>query len=368
MAGRRRANRPRKKHTKRQQMLNLMEKIKKKKENMSEDLESPMNIRCSEADIFNAESSESSDVTTSTLDDNNKQLPDTDIIPSTDSERKEHLEEVTDTNINSLEKRKNELSSVKRAIKRSRTCSLNRSEKKDLKWPKRNSSTSCLTSWLIAAEEILLPPPMTEDVPKAKRSRDEVTAYSEDTSVICQPVKKAKSVESSTEYLCSSAQQMMETSPVLMPSNKRTRHNSALNNSFTSEKFSETEDSPPILRPKKRSKSISGILSQTAKESSELLPECSLSSQEANLYMTPTKSVTPPENTVTIHIPASPEHCLVAPQLRLKDNNSNSFGSFSPMDAQNKSLQKVCYLVLLQFLNAHIFCILNISLRNVRLS
>lgn len=344
MAGRRRANRPRKKHTKRQKMLNLMERIKKK-ENMSEDLESSINVRCSEADIFNAESSHSSDVTTSTSDNNNKQLPNIDIIPSTDSEGIEHLEEVTHTNINPLQKRKNELSSDKRANKRSRTCSLNRSGKKDLKWPRRNSTTSCLTSWLIAAEEILLPPPTTEDVPKAKRSRDEVTVYSEDISVICQPVKKAKSVESSTESLCSSAQQMMETSRVLTPSNKRPRHNSALNNSFTSEKFSETEDSPPILRPKKRTKSVSGILSQTAKESSELLPDCSLSSQEANLYVTPTKSVTP-ENRVTIHIPAaSPEHCLIAPQLQLKDNNSNSFESFLSMDAQNKSLQKVCYLI-----------------------
>jgi hypothetical protein len=186
---------------------------------------------------------------------------------------------------------------------------------------------------------------VTEDVPKAKRSRDEVTAYSEDTCLICQPVKKARSVESCTESLCSSAQEMMETSPVLMPGNKRTRHNSALNNSFTSEKFSETDDSPPIRRPKKRTKSISRILSQTAKESSKLLPECSLSSQEANLYMTPTKSVTSPENTVAvhIHIPAtSSEHCMVAPQLRLKDSNSNSVESFLPMDAQNKSLQKVC--------------------------
>ncbi|PNF24329.1 hypothetical protein B7P43_G11899, partial [Cryptotermes secundus] len=134
----------------------------------------------------------------------------------------------------------------------------------------------------------------------------------------------------------------METPPVLMPSNKRTRHNSALNNSFTSEKYSETEDSPPVLRPKKRTKSISGILSQTAKESSELLPDCLLSSQEANLYMTPTKSVTPPENRVTIHIPAtSPEHCLVTPQLRSKDNNANLFKSFLSTDAQNKSLQKL---------------------------
>lgn len=311
---------------------------------MSEDLESPINVRCSEADIFNAESSQSSDVTTSTSDNNNKkQLPNIDIIPNTESEGKEHMEKVTLTNMNPLENRKNELSSVKRANKRSRTCSLNRSGKKDVKWPKRNSSTSCLTSWLIAAEEILLPPPTTENVPKAKRSRDEVTVCSEDTSVICQPVKKAKSVESSTESLCSSAQQIMETPPVLMPSNKRTRHNSALNNSFTSEKYSETEDSPPVLRPKKRTKSISGILSQTAKESSELLPDCLLSSQEANLYMTPTKSVTPPENRVTIHIPAtSPEHCLVTPQLRSKDNNANLFKSFLSTDAQNKSLQKVC--------------------------
>jgi hypothetical protein len=335
MSGRRRVNRKRKKHTKRQKILNLMERMKKK-ENMSENLGSAINERCSEAGIFITESSQSSDMTASTLSSNNKQLLNNDISSCCDNERKDHLEEVRNNRINTLEKRKNEFSSLKRATKRSRTCSLNRSGKKDIKWPKRNSSTSCLTSWLVAAEEILLPSPMMEDVSTGKRSRDEVTVYPEDTSLICQPVKKAKSVESSTESLFPSAQQMMEISPVLMSSNKRTRQNSDLNNSFASEKLSETDDSSPILRPKKRTKSISGILPQAAKEPSELLSECSLSSQEADLYMTPTTSFTPPEKMVTVHIPATSP---VAPQLQLKNNNSDSF---LPMDTQNRSLQKVC--------------------------
>jgi hypothetical protein len=341
MSGRRRVNRKRKKNTKRQNILNMMERIKEKK-NMSQNLESAISVRCSEAGVFNAESSQPADITASTLsnnnNNNNKQLPNNDIIPLSDNGRKEHLEEVRNNSINTLEKRKNEFSTFKRATKRSRTCSLNRAGKKDVKWPERNSSTSCLTSWLVAAEEILLPSPMVEDVPTAKRSRDEVTVYSEDTPLICRPVKKAKSVESSTESLFSSVQQMMETSPVLLSSNKRTRHNSDLNNSFASEKFSGTDDSSPIPRPKKRTKSISGISPQAAKEASKLLPECSLSSEEADLCMTPTKSVTSPENMVTLHIPATSP---VAPQLQLKNNNSNSLESFLPMDARNRSLQKV---------------------------
>jgi hypothetical protein len=329
MSGRRRVNRKRKKHTKRQKIQNMMERIKENK-NMSENLESATSVRSSEAGILNAESSQSSDITASTLsDNNNKQLANNDRIPCSDNGRKEHLKKVRNNSINTLEKRKNEFSTFKRATKRSRTCSLNRAGKKDVKWPQRNSSTSCLTSWLVAAEEILLPSAMLEDVPTAKRSRDEVTLYSEDTSLICQPVKKAKSVESSTESLFPSAQQMVETSPVLMSSNKRTRHNSNLNNSFASEKFSETDDSPPILRPKKRTKSISGILPQAAEEPSNLLPACSLSSQEAGSCVTPTKSV------------MSPATSPVATQLQLKDSNSDSLELFLPMDAQNRSLQKV---------------------------
>jgi hypothetical protein len=340
MSGRKKVNRSKKKHTKRQKVLNLMTRMKKKG-NMSVNLESGINVRCSEADVYDAASSQSPEVATNTLN-NNKHLPNSDIIPDSDNERK-HLEEVRNTSVNTLEKRKIEFSSFKRATKRSRTCSLNRTGKKDLKWPKRISSTSCLTSWPNAAEEILLPSPMMEDVPKAKRSHDEVSMYSEDTSLICQPVKKAKSIESSTESLFSSAEQMMEISPVLTCSNKRTRHNSDLNNSFASEKFSEPDDSPPILRPKKRTKSVSGILPQAAKEPLKLLSECSLTSQQADLYMTPTKTVTPPENMMTVHIPAtSPEDYPVAPQFQLKDNNSSSLESFLLKDAQNRSLQKVC--------------------------
>jgi hypothetical protein len=338
MSGRRRANRARKKRTKRQKMLNLMERIKKKKD-ISEELETEPPT---EVDVIAAESSQSSDVISSTVDNDITQLPNVNLAPDNDNERKEHLEPVGITNT-SLEKRKNEFSSLKRATKRSRTSSLSRGGRKDLNWPKRNSSTSCLSSWLVAAEQILVPSPMTEDVPKAKRSRDEVTVCSEDSSLVCQPVKKTKSVETSTEALCSSTQpvmEMMETSPVLTPSNKRARHNSVLNNSFTNEKMSEIDDSPPIFRPKKRTKSISGISPQISEESLKLLPECSLSSQKPYLNITPAES---PASPVTIHISAAnPEHHLSsAPQLQVIDNNSNLLDSFTSMDAQNK----VCYLV-----------------------
>jgi hypothetical protein len=349
MSGGRRANRARKRHNKKQKMLNLMEGIKKK-ETVPEALktESPLGTSCSEADVCNAESSPSSDVISSTVDSDNMQYPNMNTISGNGTERKEYLEPAGVSNINCLEKRKNEFSSLKRATKRTRTSSLSRLGRKDINWPKRNYSTSCLTSWLVAAEHILAPSPMTH-IPKVKRSRDEVTLCSEDTYFECQPVKRTKSVDSSIEPVCSSTQpmmEMMEISPVLTPSNKRTRHNSAMNNSFMNEKMCETDDSPPILRPRKRTKSISGILPQISKESVKLLPECSLSSQKPDLNMTPTKYVTPPASPMTVHISAAcSEHFPSELQLQLMDNRSNTLESCIPMDAQNKSLQKVCYLV-----------------------
>jgi hypothetical protein len=337
-------------------MLNFLEG-KKKEENVSEELEleSPEDVSCSEADIFlNAESSHSSVVTSSTLDNDVRQLCNS-TLPVHETKRKEHLESVGVTCINSLEKRKNKFSSLKRATKRTRTSSLSQAERKDLNWPNRNSSTPCLTSWLVAAEQRLLSSSVTQDTPKAKRSRDEVTVCSDNTSLLCQPVKKTKNVESLTEPLCSNTQpmmKMMETSPALTPSNKRTRHNSALNDSFTNEKMSETDDSPPILRPKKRTKSVSLI---SAKMSEELLklPETPLSVQDTNLNMTPAKSVPIFESPVTTRISGrSPEHhSFSAPHFCLTDNNSHSLDLVTSINAQNRTLQKVCFDSKFHFVN-----------------
>lgn len=339
MSGRRRANRARKKRAKRQKMLNLMEIIKKK-EDVSEELEMEPLI---EGDIITAESSQFSDVVSSTVGNDSLHLPNVNMEQDNDTARKELLEPVG-VNISSLEKRKNEFSTLKRAPKRSRTSILGQGGRKDLNWPERNSSTPCLTSWLVAAEQMLVPSPVTDDAPKAKRSRDDVTVYSEDCSLVCQPVKKTKSIATSTKASCSSTHpvmEIMETSPVLTPSNKRTRHNSVLNNSFTIEKMSETDDSPPVFRPKKRTKSMSGISPQTSKESLKLLPEYPLSSQMPYLKITPAESCT--TSPVSLRTYATgPEHYLFsAPQLQETDNNSNLLDSFPPMDAQNK----VCYIV-----------------------
>jgi hypothetical protein len=336
MPGRRRANRARKKRSRRQRILNLLEGMDKK-ENVSGglELESSQDTCCSEADIFlNAESPHSSDVTNTTFDNDIKQLRNISILPSLEMKRKEHLESVGVTSTNILEKRKNEFSSLKRATKRTRTSSLIPAERKDFNWPKRNSSTSCLTSWLAAAEQRLLSSSLTDETPKAKRSRDDVTVCSDDPSLLCQPVKKTKNVESLTESLRSSTQLMMEvmeTSPVLTPSKKRTRHNSAMNNSVTDQKISETDDSPPIQRPKKRTKSVSKISDKMSEELLKL-PESRLSLQDANLEMIPAKSVTVLE---------SPEHrSFLAPHLQLLDSNS-------PTNAQSKTLQKVCFFIVL---------------------
>jgi hypothetical protein len=345
-----------------------------KKENMSEELElvSQENMSCSEADIFlNAESSHSSDVTNTTFDNDIKQLCNISTLPGHETRRKEHLESVGVASINTLEKRKNEFSSLKRATKRTRTLSLSRAERKAFNWPKRNSSTSCLTSWLAAAEQGLLSSSVTEDTPKAKRSHDEVTVCSDDTSLLCQPVKKSKNVESLTQPLCSPTQpmmEMMETSPVFTPSNKRMRHNSALNNSFTNEKMSETDDSPPILRPKKRTKSVS-IISATTSEDLLKLPETPLSLQDTNLNMTPTTSAAILASPVTSHISARSQehHSFSAARLRLTDSNSHSLDLFTPINAQNKTSQKVRFYSNFHFVNGclNTFCVLNVTLRCV---
>jgi hypothetical protein len=373
MPGRRRANQARKKRSRKQKKLHFLEGMKKE-EIVSEELEleSPEDMSCSEVDIFlNAESSHSSDVTNSTLDNDIKQLHNISALLDQKTETKEHLESVGVPSINTLEKRKNEFPSLKRATKRTRTSSLNGAERRDFNWPKRNSSTSCLTSWLIAEEQRLPSSSVTEDTPKAKRSRDEVTVWLDDASLLCQPVKKTKNVESLSEPLCSSTQsvvEMIETSRVLTPSNKRTRHNSALNNSFKNEKMSETDDSPPILRPKKRTKSVSAISTKMSEEMLKLA-ETPLSLQDTNVNKIPAKSVPILESPVITHISArSPErHSFSVTHLRLTDDNSHLLGLFTPTNVQNKSLQKVCFYSNFHFVNAclNTFVILNVSLKYV---
>ena len=331
-------------------MLHCLKGIKKEEIVLEElELESPEDMSCSEADIFlNAESSHFSDVTNGTLDNDIKQLCNISTLLDHETKTKDHSESLCVSSSNTLEKRKNEFPSLKRATKRTRTSSLSGAERKDFRWPKRYSSTSCLTSWHIGTEQRLPSSSVTEDTPKAKRSRDEMTVRSDDTLLLCQPVKKTKNVESLTEPLCSSAQPVMETmeiSPVLTPSNKRTRRNSALNNSFKSEKMSETDDSPPILRPKKRTKSVSTISTKMA-EGLLKLAETPLSLQDTNLNMIPAKSVPVLENPTITHVSArSPEHhSFSEPHLRLTDDNSHVLGLFNPTNAQNKTLQKVCFL------------------------
>ena len=313
------------------------------------ELETPEDMSCSEADVFlNAESSHFSDVTNNTLDNDIKQLCNISTVLDHETKTKEQSETLCVSSTNTLEKRKNEFPSLKRATKRTRTSSLSGAERKDFNWTKRYSSTSCLTSWLVGAEQRLPSSSVTEDTPKAKRSHDEVTVCSDDTLLLCQPVKKTKNVESLTEPLCSSTQpvmEMMEISPVLTPSNKRTRHNTALNNSYKNEKMSETDDSPPILRPKKRTKSVSTV---SAKMSEELLKvaETPLTLQDINLNMTPAKSVPVLESPMITHISAqSPEHhSFSVPHMRFTDDNSHLLGLFTPTSAQNKNLEKVCFL------------------------
>jgi len=350
MPGRRKANRARKKRSRRQKMLRFLKGMKKEEIVLEElELESPEDMSCSETEIFlNAESSHFSDVANSTLDSDIKQLCNTSTLLDHEIETKEHSESLCVSSTNTLEKRKNEFPSLKRSTKRTRTSSLSGAERKDFNWPKRYSSTSCLTSWLIGAEQRLPSSSVTEDTPKAKRSRDEVTVCSDDTSLLCQPVKKTKNVESLTEPLCSSTQpvmEVMEISPVLTPSNKRTRRNSALNNSFKNEKMSETDDSPPILRPKKRTKSVSTV-STTMSEELLKLAETPLSLQDTNLNMAAAKSVPYLESPVMTHISLrSPEHhSFSVPHLQLTDDNSHLLGLITPTNAQNETLQKVCFL------------------------
>lgn len=350
------ANQARKKHSRKQKKLHFLEGMKKE-EIVSEELEleSTEDMSCSEVDIFlNAESSHSSDVTNSTLDIDIKQLCNISALLDQKTETKEHLDSVGVPSINTLEKRKNEFPSLKRVSKCKRTSSLNGAERRDFNWPKRNSSTSCLTTWLIA-----------EDTPKAKRSRDEVTVWLDDASLLCQRVKKTKNVESLIEPLCSSTQpvmEMIETSRVLTPSNKLTRHNSALNNSFKNEKMSETDDSPPILRLKKRTKSVSAISTKMSEEMLKLA-ETPLSLQDTNVNKIPAKSVPILENPVITHISArSPErHSFSVPHLRLTDDNSHLPVLFTPTNAQNESSQKVCFYSNFNFVNAclNTFVILN---------
>jgi hypothetical protein len=76
------------------------------------------------------------------------------------------------------------------------------------------------------------------------------------------------------------------------------------------------------------------------------LAETPLSLQDTNLNMTPANSVPVLESPMITHISAqSPEHhSFSVPHLRLTDDNSHLLGSFTPTNAQNKTLQKVCFL------------------------
>jgi len=353
MPGRRRANRARKKRGRKQKMLHFLKGMKKEEIVVQEvELESSEDMSCSETDIFfNAESSHFSDLTNSTLDSDIEQLCNISTLLDQEIKTKEHSESLCVSSTNTLEKRKHEFPSVKRSTKRTRTSSLIGGERKDFNLPKRYSSTSCLTSWLIGAEQRLPSSSVTEGTPKAKRTRDEVTLCSDDTSLLCQRVKKTKNFESLTEPLCSSTQpvmEMMEISPVLTPSNKRTRHNSALNNAFKNENMSETDDSPPILRPKKRTKSVSTV---SATMSEELLKpaETLLSLEDTNLNVAAAKSVPILESPMITHISArSPEHhSFSVPHLQLTEDNSHLLGLSTPTNAQNKTLQKVRFLIVI---------------------
>jgi len=334
-------------------MLHYLKGMKKEEIVVQElELESPEDMSCSETDIFlNAESSHFPDLRNSTLDSDIKQLSNISTLLDHEIKTKEHSESLCISSTNTLEKRKNEFPSVKRSTKRTRTSSLIGAERKDFNLPKRYSSTSCLTSWLIGAEQRLPSSSVTEDTPKAKRSHDEVNVCLDDTSLMCQPVKKTKNAESLTEPLCSSTQpvmEMMEVSPVLTPSNKRTRRNSALNNSFKNEKMSDTDDSPPILRPKKRTKSVSTV-SVTMSEELLKLAETPLSLQDTNLNMAASKSVPILESPMITHISAqSPEHhSFSVPHLQLTEDNSQLLGLLTPTNAQNKTLQKVRFLIVI---------------------
>jgi hypothetical protein len=135
--------------------------------------------------------------------------------------------------------------------------------------------------------------------------------------------------------------EMMETSLVLTSSNKHTRHNSLLDNSFTNEKTPDTEDSPPIFRPKKRTKSVLGISPQISKESLNFLSEYPLSSQKQYLNTVPAEYTHACPVTVYISAASPEHHPSSAPELQVMYSNSNSLHSFTPLDAHNK----VCYLV-----------------------
>jgi hypothetical protein len=76
------------------------------------------------------------------------------------------------------------------------------------------------------------------------------------------------------------------------------------------------------------------------------LAETPVSLQDTNLNMTSAKSVPILENPMITHISArSPEHhSFSEPHLQLTDDNSHILGLFAPTNAQNKTLQKVCFL------------------------
>ena len=262
----RRKIRARKKRVKRQKMLNLMERIKKKENEMRS--ESPL-LSCpgtSQEPSSSVVGKSSVDMTASTLKD--------DVEPT----------------VTCSEKRKSEFLPIKRENKRSRTSSNNRGKKDNLNWPKKNSSTSCLSSWLVAAEDIFVPSPVggLKDNCKTKRSRDEDVNVADDLGLVSQPVKKTKSSETPVERMSispKSTPEKMEISPV-STSNKRTRHCSVQDNCEL--RISESESSP-LRRPVKRTKSITDTPSEFLEFEAECLP---VSSKHIT---TPVKcTVTPP--------------------------------------------------------------------------
>ncbi|PSN47460.1 hypothetical protein C0J52_01969 [Blattella germanica] len=321
--------RARKRRARRQKMLNLMERIKKKEREAEQ--KSPV-FSCSEGELGNKLFKESSDSATGTESNFSMQVSYEENMMSSSTDSKENQEPA---NFNGLEKRKSEFSSVKRANKRTRTSSLNKARKKDLMWPEKNSSTSCLTSWLVAAEDIFISSPASNEVNKTKRNRDETSTCKEDMPQVCQPVKKTKNIPLDDEPLVSplrSTVEAMEISPDVISSNKRLRHSSSKNNSLVDEeRTSEFDDSPPVVRPIKRLKNLKEKTSpsSSSSESSDSLPECMQPSlKEPNLLFSSTvKCIVTPATPVSSHnTPAlSEQRPFSAPQLRSMEVDSDYF-------------------------------------------
>ncbi|XP_068086788.1 uncharacterized protein [Anabrus simplex] len=163
------------------------------------------------------------------------------------------------------EKRKNEFSPLKKAVKRSRTSKHVSSlpKKVDLKWPIKNSSTANLMSWLDAAEQMFVPSPTASEM-KAKRMRTGSLSSREETSktpMSSVAVKRTKSAQEpkreKLEETFESTESCSVTCITPIISGKRSRR-SSLSRSLSSTERSLTVDEC-LQRPKKRNKSVSGL-------------------------------------------------------------------------------------------------------------